>query len=398
MLQTLLAYVRGVGVDARWVVIEGDPRFFEITKRLHNHLYGTPGDGGPLGAAERQDYEETLRAQRRGTRRRSCVPTTSSCCTTRRPAGLAASVQRTGAACRLALPRRRRFANEHSEQGWEFLRPYVDAVNGYVFSCEQFAPGWVPRKTSLSLRHRSIRSRPRTSRSTARRRSGYSSTSGCSAADGASRSAMFTRRDGSQGRITRHVDLLGRGRRRRRGTGRGAGVALGRAQGHGGVLTGSPSTSSTAPTPISSWPGRRRAVSPTTPRRIRCSTSASSSGKGSRSKPDAVRTSCASRWTTPTKTPPSSMRCNATRPSSCRRASPRASGSRSPRRCGSHGRSSPPRSAASSIRSCPARAACSSTTPATSRSTVDRGSLLEDDRERERMGTNGHRRDGAIPR
>src|SRR5215207_3475510 len=52
LLQTLLAYARGVGVDTRWVVIEGDPRFFEITKRLHNHLYGTSGDGGPLGPAE----------------------------------------------------------------------------------------------------------------------------------------------------------------------------------------------------------------------------------------------------------------------------------------------------------------------------------------------------------
>ena len=35
MLQTLLAYVRGAGVDARWLVIEGDPDFFAITKRIH---------------------------------------------------------------------------------------------------------------------------------------------------------------------------------------------------------------------------------------------------------------------------------------------------------------------------------------------------------------------------
>jgi trehalose synthase len=47
MLQTLLAYVRGAGVDARWLVIQGDPDFFAITKRIHNGLYGSPGDGGP---------------------------------------------------------------------------------------------------------------------------------------------------------------------------------------------------------------------------------------------------------------------------------------------------------------------------------------------------------------
>ena len=43
MLQTLLAYARGAGVDARWIVIEGDPEFFAITKRIHNGLYGTLG-------------------------------------------------------------------------------------------------------------------------------------------------------------------------------------------------------------------------------------------------------------------------------------------------------------------------------------------------------------------
>src|SRR5664279_3461709 len=44
MLQVLLPYARFAGADTRWLVIEGDPEFFLITKRLHNHLYGTPGD------------------------------------------------------------------------------------------------------------------------------------------------------------------------------------------------------------------------------------------------------------------------------------------------------------------------------------------------------------------
>src|SRR5262245_9655297 len=52
MLQTLLAYGRGAGVDTRWLVLDGDEQFFAITKRLHNVLHGDPGDGGPLGAAE----------------------------------------------------------------------------------------------------------------------------------------------------------------------------------------------------------------------------------------------------------------------------------------------------------------------------------------------------------
>src|SRR6266567_3560058 len=49
LLRPLLGYSRGAGVDARWLVISGDREFFEVTKRLHNHLHGVDGDGGPLG-------------------------------------------------------------------------------------------------------------------------------------------------------------------------------------------------------------------------------------------------------------------------------------------------------------------------------------------------------------
>jgi trehalose synthase len=61
MLQTLLAYARGAGVDARWLVIQGDPAFFAVTKRIHNGLYGGPGDAGELGSAERAHYEAVQR-------------------------------------------------------------------------------------------------------------------------------------------------------------------------------------------------------------------------------------------------------------------------------------------------------------------------------------------------
>ena len=76
LLQTLLAYARGVGIDTRWLVIDGDAGFFEITKRIHNHLYGTAGDGGPLG----RPNTITTRRRRRVTPRRyerSCARATS---------------------------------------------------------------------------------------------------------------------------------------------------------------------------------------------------------------------------------------------------------------------------------------------------------------------------------
>src|SRR5215211_6740293 len=60
LLQSLLAYARGAGVDVRWLTISGNPDFFRVTKRIHNHLHESEGDGGPLGLAEREIYEAAL--------------------------------------------------------------------------------------------------------------------------------------------------------------------------------------------------------------------------------------------------------------------------------------------------------------------------------------------------
>jgi trehalose synthase len=40
ILQRMVPLLAGMGIDARWVVIEGDPFFFEITKKIHNALQG----------------------------------------------------------------------------------------------------------------------------------------------------------------------------------------------------------------------------------------------------------------------------------------------------------------------------------------------------------------------
>ena len=63
LLRSLLGYVAAAGVDTRWVVIDGDPTFFEVTKRIHNRLHGAEGDRGPLGTPERAVYDATLRRE-----------------------------------------------------------------------------------------------------------------------------------------------------------------------------------------------------------------------------------------------------------------------------------------------------------------------------------------------
>lgn len=40
ILHRMIPILKEVGIDARWEVIEGDDRFFDITKRIHNALHG----------------------------------------------------------------------------------------------------------------------------------------------------------------------------------------------------------------------------------------------------------------------------------------------------------------------------------------------------------------------
>jgi len=57
LLRPLVAYARGAGVDARWVVIDGPPEFFDVTKRIHNRLHGA---GGALDDRARAVYERVI--------------------------------------------------------------------------------------------------------------------------------------------------------------------------------------------------------------------------------------------------------------------------------------------------------------------------------------------------
>jgi trehalose synthase len=144
MLATLLGYVRGIGLDASWVVIEGSPDFFRVTKRVHNGLYGSPGDGGPLGDAERALYERTLAANhdhiRRQVRAGDVVIVHDP-----QPAGLSTFLDELDAhvvwRCHVGYDG----GNEWTERAWAFVRPYVEPAHAHVFSREPFAPDWIDR-------------------------------------------------------------------------------------------------------------------------------------------------------------------------------------------------------------------------------------------------------------
>jgi trehalose synthase len=207
MLQTLLAYVRGAGIDARWLVIEGNPEFFAITKRIHNGIYGSPGDGGELGGAERRHYERVLR--RNEEELLALVrPGDVVVLHDPQPAGMAEALRRAGALVVWRCHIGRDEPNEWTERAWAFLRPYLEDADGYVVSRAAFAPPFAdPARTAVippSIDPYSAKNEPM-SRRNVRQALGYV---GLLAGGGEAPAVPFTRRDGSPGRINRHVDLL----------------------------------------------------------------------------------------------------------------------------------------------------------------------------------------------
>jgi trehalose synthase len=44
ILQRMIPILNALGINARWEIIEGDERFFDITKKIHNALQGNPED------------------------------------------------------------------------------------------------------------------------------------------------------------------------------------------------------------------------------------------------------------------------------------------------------------------------------------------------------------------
>lgn len=137
MLRAFLPYTRDVGVDTRWVVINGDPAFFEVTKRIHNKLHGHPGDGGSLGPEERLAYEKIMEESiepllpliRPGDVVFLHDPQTAGLIPAFRQAG-AITVWR----CHVGID----LANEHVEEAVGFLAPFVEQADAFVFSRDAY--------------------------------------------------------------------------------------------------------------------------------------------------------------------------------------------------------------------------------------------------------------------
>jgi trehalose synthase len=210
LLQTLLAYARGVGINARWIVIRGDAGFFEITKRVHNHLYGAPGDNGPLGEAEHDRYEATLHENLAGLLE-TFRPGDYVLMHDPQTAGLAAAARQAGAKVVWRCHVGSDVENEYCRAGWEFLRPYLEDLDAYVFSCRQFAPRWIPRDRLFVIPPSIDPFSAKNEQVSALDTEALLSYVGLLDAAAVEPTFVFTRRDHTQARVQRRVNLVAGG-------------------------------------------------------------------------------------------------------------------------------------------------------------------------------------------
>ena len=210
MLQVLVGYILDAGVDARWLVIHGDPDFFTVTKRLHNRIHGVAGDDGGLGAEEAAVFERTAAA--------NAEPVVSAV----RPgdivllhdpqtAGLAAPLAAAGARvvwrCHIGTEQ----ADQWTQQAWSFLRPYLQACDGFVFTRRAYVPSWVPDDRVWVIPPSIDPFSPKNEDITFLDRAHILGRLGVTSELPGEPPGVFTRRDGTIGRVTRAATIVAEG-------------------------------------------------------------------------------------------------------------------------------------------------------------------------------------------
>ncbi len=144
MMPRVCSLLADVGVDARWIVLEpDDPRFFPLTKQLHNALHGQPAsrplhEGRALYERVSAEAAAALRFVGAGDVLVAHDP---------QPAGVAAYLEeavrpRLVWRCHIGVPEQ----TEHTRAAWAFLRPYLGHYERLLFSSSAYTPHeWLAR-------------------------------------------------------------------------------------------------------------------------------------------------------------------------------------------------------------------------------------------------------------
>jgi trehalose synthase len=207
MLRTLLSYARGAGIDARWAVVAGEPEFFRVTKRIHNLVHGSPGDGGELGNAEREVYDKVTRANLGGLLER-IQPGDPVILHDPQTAGLVAPLREHGARVVWRSHIGAETPNEHVAAAWAFIAPYVRDADALVFSRHPYVPAELDGDGTVVIPPSIDPFAPKNQDLGADVARAILLRAGLVAGDDGRAPAEFHHLDGSRAAIEHHVELL----------------------------------------------------------------------------------------------------------------------------------------------------------------------------------------------
>jgi len=139
MLPTLLGYQKYLGINTRWVVITGDSLFFSITKRVHNLIHGSQGDGGELGKEEKKHYTEILGINMQ---KLSSMVKSGDIVVLHDPQtiGLSPDLKALGATIVWRCHIGNEEFNDYSKRAWGFLKEYFEFVDEFIFTRKEYVP------------------------------------------------------------------------------------------------------------------------------------------------------------------------------------------------------------------------------------------------------------------
>jgi trehalose synthase len=207
MVRSMLAYARGTGVDARWVVVKGSPEFFRITKRLHNALHGSTGDGSPLGDAERQLFT-SINATNAAELAPMVRPNDVVIVHDPQPAGMINMLRARGAhviwRCHIGQDE----TNAETDRGWQFLAPDLEDADAYVFSRAKYIPACIDGRRAVLIPPTIDPFSPKNQSLADANVRAILIRAGLIQGTAAAEACTFVREDGSPGRVDRAAEIV----------------------------------------------------------------------------------------------------------------------------------------------------------------------------------------------
>lgn len=142
LLHSSIARHTVLGLPTTWLVSNAAEAFFELTKRVHHGLHGSPA----VGVLTAEDTERYRAATHRQAANLLAHIAAGDLVVLHDPQTLGAAPHLLAAGARVAWRSHigTTDPNEHSDATWVLLRPYLDGVRHCVFTVADYAPRFIP--------------------------------------------------------------------------------------------------------------------------------------------------------------------------------------------------------------------------------------------------------------